>query len=726
MASLGTLTLDIVAKTSGFVAGLSKAERASKKWKNQVRRDLQDVGRRFKTGLSVGAVAAAAGIAVVVQKSRQAIDEQAKLAKQLNTTSESLANLKRAGELSGVAFKQITTAGRQLDVALAKAAQGEATYADAVNSLGLSVEDLIDLPLDQKLNAVNKALLENVKRTERAAVAADLFGTRNGAAIRQLQPEVIAQAAEEVRVFGLNLSDVDAAKVELANDSISRISLAAKGAGQQLTIALAPAIDAVGDAFFNAAKEADGMGNLVQEAVDDVISGLAFVIDAADGIGRAFEIAADLAIAAISGLAAGAAETLADFLKYASYIPGIDFSETEASVRRFVADQVGVFNAAGENIRRNLEEPLAGNAIRDAYAAAKVEAEAAAEASAKAAEALREQEASGSSVELNEIKVLAVKREISKELEEIIQKNQDYWGLVKSLRTDEEEINDTLRERLAIIESFPGEDTGETRARAIAATAIEPPETSGLDPSVGGPTSELARLNDERTALDEWYANELDRYKKFREDKLYTEQEYNTMSLEAKQQYEDAIAGIEQARQTASLVAAETMFGNLADVTRQFAGEQSAAYKVLFAIEKGAAIARSIVAIQTALAQAATSGPFPANLAAMASVAAATGSLISTIASTSIQGQAHDGLMSVPSTGTYILERGERVTTAETSAKMDKMIDDAREGGMGGGVRIINTFDSQEVVGSYLGSSAGERTVMNIVKRNQATLRSLG
>jgi len=39
-------------------------------------------------------------------------------------------------------------------------------------------------------------------------------------------------------------------------------------------------------------------------------------------------------------------------------------------------------------------------------------------------------------------------------------------------------------------------------------------------------------------------------------------------------------------------------------------------------------------------------------------------------------------------------------------------------------LRIINQFDTG-VIGDYLGSDAGEELVMNAVRRNQATIRSL-
>jgi len=59
-------------------------------------------------------------------------------------------------------------------------------------------------------------------------------------------------------------------------------------------------------------------------------------------------------------------------------------------------------------------------------------------------------------------------------------------------------------------------------------------------------------------------------------------------------------------------------------------GQQSAIYKAAFAASKAYAIAQSMVAINAGIAQAAN-GPFPANIIAMASVAAQTASIVSNI-----------------------------------------------------------------------------------------------
>lgn len=39
--SLGTLTIDLIAKVGGFVQGMDKAERSSQKWRDQVKRMLK-------------------------------------------------------------------------------------------------------------------------------------------------------------------------------------------------------------------------------------------------------------------------------------------------------------------------------------------------------------------------------------------------------------------------------------------------------------------------------------------------------------------------------------------------------------------------------------------------------------------------------------------------------------------------------------------------------------
>jgi len=84
-------------------------------------------------------------------------------------------------------------------------------------------------------------------------------------------------------------------------------------------------------------------------------------------------------------------------------------------------------------------------------------------------------------------------------------------------------------------------------------------------------------------------------------------------------------------------------FSGLADIISKSSGDTSDAYRILFGIGKGFAVAQAGLNLQLALSNAMASGPFPWNLSAMASVAAAGGSLISSIAGTTYGGARYNG-----------------------------------------------------------------------------------
>lgn len=84
-------------------------------------------------------------------------------------------------------------------------------------------------------------------------------------------------------------------------------------------------------------------------------------------------------------------------------------------------------------------------------------------------------------------------------------------------------------------------------------------------------------------------------------------------------------------------------FSGLAEIISKSSGDTSDAYRVLFGIGKGFAVAQAGLNLQLALSNAMASGPFPWNLSAMASVAAAGGSLISSIAGATYGGARKNG-----------------------------------------------------------------------------------
>lgn len=254
--------------------------------------------------------------------------------------------------------------------------------------------------------------------------------------------------------------------------------------------------------------------------------------------------------------------------------------------------------------------------------------------------------------------------------------------------------------------------------------------TSGVDifsdaPSVSGmdllPQEDpYEKFNKEEEALTEWYE---------RKRALYIEDQEKMLELH--QGYTDRLNAIDLARKQFQLDNTETLFGSLASITKAGFGEQSAAYKAMFYLEKSIAIARAAIAVKEAIAQAAASGPFPWNLAAMASVASATAGLVSSITAITIpDGMAHDGIDSVPQTGTWLLEKGERVTTAQTSARLDRTLDRIEagmsdeggyyRGGSRGGVVVDQTIN---VTGSVDNRTANQIASATARKQRMAEKR---
>lgn len=182
------------------------------------------------------------------------------------------------------------------------------------------------------------------------------------------------------------------------------------------------------------------------------------------------------------------------------------------------------------------------------------------------------------------------------------------------------------------------------------------------------------------------------------------EQQAQTARLKAQQIFE-------QARTDLSLSHIETNLNLASGFVRSLFGEQSRAYRLIFALEKGMAIARIILANKTALAQAWASAPFPANLGAVAKVALESGALVSAVnAIKPVIGQAHDGIMSVPKSGTWNLEKGERVLPRHTAQNLDNTLNRLQGGGQVINVSVTvnaNNGDVQadEIMGKRMGDA---------------------
>ncbi|HDT2076409.1 MULTISPECIES: hypothetical protein [Enterobacter] len=163
------------------------------------------------------------------------------------------------------------------------------------------------------------------------------------------------------------------------------------------------------------------------------------------------------------------------------------------------------------------------------------------------------------------------------------------------------------------------------------------------------------------------------------------------------QEYQDQLTAIQanadmkRGRLTADALTStlgmwQTGAGNVADIMAGVFGESSAAAKAAFAVSKGIAIAQAVINIQQGISEAIKLG-WPTGIAAGLQVAAQGASIVRTIKGTAIQGQAHDGWDSLPSTGTYNLEKGERVVGKSLNQDLTKYLSN-QDGSKSGDIKI--------------------------------------
>lgn len=149
--------------------------------------------------------------------------------------------------------------------------------------------------------------------------------------------------------------------------------------------------------------------------------------------------------------------------------------------------------------------------------------------------------------------------------------------------------------------------------------------------------------------------------------KLITEQESQLARLEQERAFHEA-------RQNLVMAGADNILGSMANTTKAMLGEQSSAYRAMFALQQSFAIGTAIVNIHKAISDAFAEGTTLAQKFAGVATATTQGmKIVSAIQQirNPVIGQAHDGIMSVPKSGTWNLEKGERVLPKHTAKALD-------------------------------------------------------
>lgn len=782
--SLGTLTLDLVARTGGFVQGMDKASRESEKWRKSVQKDLKTINTTIAAGVqaaAAGAVVATGAMVALTTKGMTAVTAQNAVAKSLNTTYDSITALNLAA--GDVGLEGLEGSLTRLNRRLGAAEDGSGAAAKAVKALNLDLAALSGMNVDERVATIADAIRDSGVSSQRAArFAQDLGFEQQQAAQFFLQGgDAIRAYSKEVDELGLSLSDLDAQKVQEASNAMGIFGDLTGAAAQRLAVEFSPILFQVSEDLKTAAIETGGFSDEIGTLVDRTVTGVAFVASSVDATGRVFStLGKTIALVVLHGnrevyefadsIYNGPVAAANDLINTLNLVPGIDLPALALTgTGQHIKEQLAIINGAiveGQaDVQAGLMEPLAGDKIIEYYEKAKVAAEGAARAArevvdaqqptdggtlddpedtkrreeaAKKAAAAEKARLDGIAKEItaleraaetwgmsaDEIKIYTLEQQGATQaqlehaeavladvaaFESYAELQNDYLSLVSDLRTEEEKLTDQMHERLAVLDAIAaaggiGSDEYQDQAGRIAGDLTEKaPEFGGLDPVVGGALGELQKVDEAEAKLEEWYQGQLERLDQARQDQAELTEVWNEEELAVKQEHEDALARIEQARQVAQMAAGEEFFGNMSGLAGAFFGEQSGAYKAMFALEKSYALAKVLMnAPKTASdAYSAMAGiPYVGPALGIAAAAAALAYQTTQAAGISsiTLGQAHEGLDKVPESGPYTLLKGERVTTAKTSAKLDATLDRVgRESRGGTGNVSIHNYGNNKV-----------------------------
>lgn len=299
----------------------------------------------------------------------------------------------------------------------------------------------------------------------------------------------------------------------------------------------------------------------------------------------------------------------------------------------------------------------------------------------------------------------------------------DYRKMQEQVKTKDERTNDLLKTRLELLEKAkatgqlkPGEYE-KTRADIYQNTDMQLPSTvrnvvGNLTPTGGrlsgtfeGMQGQINEYGQAQQELQRWLAAQEEAYAKAGE--ITAEGEARMTSI--RQRAADANQVIEAQKNTIISAATQSLFDSTAEIMRTGFGEQSAIYKVAFAASKAFAIADSMVKIQQAIVSGAVSAPYPANIIAMASIAAQTASIVSNIQAVSGVGFASGGYTGpggkyqpagIVHKGEYVFDQAStnRIGVSQLEALRNGQPLDATLGrtGFGTGVQNVNSDNSSK------------------------------
>lgn len=297
--SLGTLTLDLIARVGGFTSGMTQAERAADKSLSAIEKRAYQFGQALGTGLKFAAGAAIAGIGALsasLKVTIDGLDELSKSAQKVGITTEELSKLAYAGDLADVSLETLVGSLGKLTKAQAAALDAGSKTAEVFQALGIAVKDA-----DGNLRSSSDVLgdfAEKFKQLggspEVVAAGFQLFGRSFQDLIPLLKDgrEGIKGAGDELERMGGVISTQTGVAAEEFNDNLTRLKTQFTSIMAQIAQQLLPVLVDLTENFKTLATNGDLARNavvLLTAVIDAGVGALKLYNAAVDNVSIAIE-----------------------------------------------------------------------------------------------------------------------------------------------------------------------------------------------------------------------------------------------------------------------------------------------------------------------------------------------------------------------------------------------------------------------------------------------------
>lgn len=781
--SLGRLTLDLVLQTGNFLGPMDQASRTTR----QQMRDMSVSIKQTAGAVTAVAAASAAAAGALVTYTNNAAQNAREIRNQAQVANTSVQEFQRmAYGASSVGIEQDKLADILKDVNDRIGdfnATGGGPMADffekVAPKVGVTAEAFRNLSGPQALqlyyDSLEKANLSQADMTfYLEAMAGD---TTNLIPLLRNGGERLGEMADEADNLGIVMSELEIAQLEEFAGQFDRSAGAIKGVSNALASDLAPYLSVTVDYLFNAVEGADGFREAMSSAVYESVAWMArfidefLILDKEVQVGTArmslgFAQFAEDSWASISWLIDTAIGGINNLIRGMNFVrlTDLDLIETTAGNSDWMQGFRDRTAAAREelsqlsielfemvtnpgpgaefmaDVQAKIEEIKAGiesNDIEppppppppggDSDATEAIEKQIAAlerqvETLGMAEDAVRLYGLAQDGATKPQLDAARAALETIAAYEASEKAAEDYQGLLDDLRTTEERLADQMLERMAILDAanVSAEEYAQMADKIRA--AAEPEQDEGY--------------------WDRWLEGAENAFKDFDQLSANVAESFSGGIGDA---LEGIIFDLEDAGD-AGRAMLEGLARSTVNALGQMAGQWLAYQAVQLAVGKTTQAAGA-----TAVSANAQAGVFQAGInafsstaaipivgpamapAAMAAAIGATQPLAASVSAAALAGMAHDGIDSVPETGTWLLQKGERVTTADTSAKLDATLarvegqmnrpgDSAGAGGgMGSPVIHVDARGATDPAATELAVNRAVREAINTVGQDFAT-----